>query len=274
MPARVPDPAGLPSLTAAGRVVVDFAAGTVAVTDASGSTIAEHALSSAEGLAIAADVWLRAGWDAKYVYGFTWLGRPVIQLPDDLMTLQELIWREQPDVIVETGIAHGGSLIFYAGLCRLIGKGRVIGIDIEIRPHNRAALDSHALRPLIELIEGDSIAPATLERVRGLLKPEEKVLVLLDGLHTRAHVLAELRAYGPLVTPGSCIVAMDGIMARLPGAPRSHAQWATDNPCAAVGEFLAENRGFALEAPVPPFNEGAAQSRPSYIYQGFLRRLR
>jgi len=269
----VADPAGLPSLTAPGRVVVDFARGTIAMTDAGGATLAEHALSSAEGLAMAADVWLRAGWDAKYVYGFTWLGRPVIQLPDDLLTLQELIWRERPDVIIETGVAHGGSLVFHAGLCRLMGKGRVIGIDIEIRPHNRAALDAHPLRPLIELVEGDSIAAATLARVRGLLRPGEKVLVLLDGLHTREHVLAELRAYGPLVTPGSFIVAMDGIMARLPGAPRSQAAWAGDNPRAAVAEFLAENRGFALEPPAPPFNEGAARRRPSYIYEGFLRRL-
>jgi len=270
----VPDPADLPSLAAPGRVVVDFAKGTVAVIDAQGATRAEHALCSAEGLAVAADVWLRAGWDAKYVYGFTWLGRPVIQLPDDLMTLQELIWREQPDVIVETGVAHGGSLVFYAGLCKLIGKGRVIGVDIEIRPHNRAAIDAHPLRPLIELIEGDSIAVATLDQVRALLKPGEKVLVLLDGLHTRAHVLAELRAYGPMVTPGSCIVAMDGIMARLPGAPRSRAEWETDNPRTAVVDFLAENRSFALEPPVASFNEGAARSRPSYVYQGFLRRLK
>jgi cephalosporin hydroxylase len=252
---------------------VDFARGTVAVTDEFGKTLAEHSLASAEGFGIAADVWLRAGWDAKYVYGFTWLGRPVIQLPDDLMTLQELIWREQPDAIVETGIAHGGSLVFYASLCRLIGKGRVIGVDIEIRAHNRAALDAHPLRPLIELIEGDSIAAATLERVRALLKPGEKVLVLLDGLHTRDHVLAELRAYGALVTPGSYIVAMDGIMARMAGAPRSQPDWAQNNPLSAVEAFLRENRGFARDAPQAPFNEGAAAGRPSYSHGGFLRRV-
>lgn len=255
-------------------MVVDLARGTVALTDAQGKTLAEHPLSSAAGLEIAADVWLRAGWDAKYVYGFSWLGRPVIQLPDDLLTLQELIWKVQPDVIVETGVAHGGSAVFYASLCRLMGKGRVIGIDIEIRPHNRAALDAHPLRPLIELVEGDSIAATTLERVRALLKPGEKVLVLLDGLHTRQHVLAELRGYGALVSPGSYIVAMDGIMARLPGAPRAHDDWKSNNPHAAVAEFLGENRDFVLDAPAPPFNEGAAAGRPSYIYGGFLRRLR
>lgn len=270
----MPEPDSLPPLVRPERVVVDFASGTIAVTDAHGKTLAEHSLASAQGLAIAADVWLRAGWDAKYVYGFTWLGRPVIQLPDDLLTLQELVWREQPDVIIETGIAHGGSLVFYASLCRLIGKGRVIGVDIEIRAHNRAALDAHPLRSLIELIEGDSIAPATLGRVRALLKPGEKVLVLLDGLHTREHVLAELRAYGPLVTPGSYIVAMDGIMARLPGAPRSQPDWAQDNPLCAVEAYLRENRDFTAEMPQPPFNEGMATRRPSYSHGGFLRRLR
>lgn len=263
----------LPPLTGPGRAVVDFGRGTIALTDEHGGMLSEHALASAEGLGIAADVWLRAGWDAKYVYGFTWLGRPVIQLPDDLMTLQELVWRELPDVIVETGIAHGGSLVFYASLCKLAGKGRVIGVDIEIRPHNRVALDAHPLRPMIELIEGDSIAEATLGKVRALLRPGEKVLVLLDGLHSRDHVLAELRAYGPLVQPGGCIVAMDGIMARLQGAPRSGAAWGTDNPCAAVQAFLAEDARFALETPLPPFNEGAARARPSYNYRGFLRRL-
>ncbi len=263
----------LPPLTGPGRAVVDFGRGTIALTDEHGKMLSEHALASTEGFGIAADVWLRAGWDAKYVYGFTWLGRPVIQLPDDLMTLQELVWREQPDVIVETGIAHGGSLVFYASLCKLAGKGRVIGIDIEIRPHNRVALDAHPLRPMIELVEGDSIAAATLERVRALLRPGEKVMVLLDGMHTREHVLAELRAYGPLVSPGSCIVAMDGIMARLPGAPRSREGWAADNPSAAVEAFLAEDGRFTLEAPVALFNEGAARRRPSYNYKGFLRRL-
>jgi len=270
----MPDSAPSRPLAGSGRVVVDLARGMVARTDAQGKTLVEHPLSSAAGLEIAADVWLRAGWDAKYVYGFSWLGRPVIQLPDDLLTLQELIWSVEPDVIVETGVAHGGSAVFYASLCRLMGKGRVIGIDIEIRPRNRAALDAHPLRPLIELVEGDSIAVPTLERVRSLIKSGEKVLVLLDGLHTREHVLAELRCYGPLVPVGSYIVAMDGIMARLPGAPRARADWKANNPHAAVKDFLKENRDFALDAPAPPFNEGAAASRPSYIYQGFLRRLR
>lgn len=255
-----------------GRVEFDFARGTVAQLDAQGRKLAEHTLGSAEGLRLAADAWLRAGWDAKYVYGFTWLGRPVIQLPDDLVTLQELVWQVQPDVIVETGVAHGGSTVFYAGLCKLMGKGRVIGVDIEIRPHNRAALEAHPLRSFYELIEGDSIA--SVEKVKSRISPQDQVLVFLDSLHTRAHVLQELRAYGPLVSVGSYLVAMDGIMARLAGAPRSAPQWAADNPREAVREFLAENRSFVLEEPQPPFNEGVARERPSYCYQGLLRRVR
>lgn len=264
----------MPDLVRPGRVVVDLERGTIAQVDPWGNTVAEHPLGSAEGLRLAADVWLRAGWDAKYVYGFTWLGRPVIQLPDDLLTLQELIWRVQPGVIVETGVAHGGSTVFYASLCRLMGKGRVIGVDIEIRPHNRAALDAHPLRPLYELIEGDSAAPETVAAVRKSIRRGETVLAILDALHTKAHVLAELRAYGALVTPGSYIVAMDGITARLAGAPRAAEDWSSSNPHAAMTEFLRENRDFVLETPVPPFNEGAAADRPSYIYGGFLRRVR
>jgi cephalosporin hydroxylase len=219
-----------------------------------------------------ADLWLRAGWDAKYVYGFTWLGRPVIQQPDDLMTLQEVIHAVQPDVLVEIGVAHGGSLVFYASLFRLLGKGRVVGVDIEIRPHNRTAIEGHPLFPLITLIEGDSIAPATLDAVRRQISPGDKVMVLLDGLHTRAQVLAELRAYGPLVSPGSYIVAMDGIMARVAGAVRSGAAWREDNPQAAVGEFLATDDRFELAPPLPPFNEGSPGLRPTYSPNGWLRR--
>jgi cephalosporin hydroxylase len=256
-----------------GRIEFDFARGTVARLDAAGRRLAEHPLGSAEGLRLAADAWLRAGWDAKYVYGFTWLGRPVIQLPDDLLTLQELVWRVQPDVIVETGIAHGGSIVFYASLCKLMGKGRVIGVDIEIRPHNRAALETHPLRPFYELVEGDSAAPETANTVKRSIKTGEKVLVILDGHHAKAHVLAELRAYAPLVPIGSYLVAMDGIMARLAGAPRSSPGWREDNPREAVREFLAGNPGFALETPQPPFNEGAARVRPSYCHDGILRRV-
>lgn len=258
---------GRGDLVARGRVTVDLEAGTVALEG--GQPLP---FSDPQAFQLLADLWLRAGWDAKYVYGFTWLGRPVIQLPDDLLTLQEAVYSLRPDVIVEIGVAHGGSLVFYASLCKLLGGGRVIGVDIEIRPHNRAAIEGHALFPLIALVEGDSVAPATLAAVRKGIRPKDKVMVLLDGRHTREHVLAELRAYAPLVTPGSWIVAMDGIMARVAGAPRTGEDWSENNPQAAVREFLATDNRFELAPPAPPFNEGSPGLRPTYSPKGWLRR--
>lgn len=252
---------------AAGRLTVDLAAGTVAREGE-----APLPFSDPGAFQLLADLWLRAGWDAKYVYGFTWLGRPVIQLPDDLMALQEAVFAVQPDVIVEVGVAHGGGLVFCASLLKLLGRGRVIGVDIEIRRHNRAALEAHPLFPLIMLVEGDSISSSVVARIGTEIKPRDKVMVLLDGLHTRAQVLAELRAYGPLVTPGSYIVAMDGIMQRVAGAVRSGADWGENNPQAAVNEFLASDARFELAPPVPPFNEGSPGIRPTYSPNGWLRR--
>ena len=148
--------------------------------------------------------WLRAGWDTKYVYGFSWLGRPVIQLPEDILRIQEVIYDIKPDVIVETGVAHGGSLIFYASLCTAIGKGRVIGIDIEIRPHNRAAIEEHVLSPLISLVEGSSIDAEIVQSVKDEIGSAETVLVL-DSNHSKDHVLAELEAYSSMVTLGATL---------------------------------------------------------------------
>src|ERR1044072_1413380 len=118
-----------------------------------------HGLNTPEAFALLSKVWLRCGWDNKYVYSFTWMGRPIIQLPDDMIRLQEVIYSVKPDVIIETGVAHGGSLIFYASLCKAMGKGRVVGIDIEIRPHNRQAIEAHELASFVTLVEGSSIDP-------------------------------------------------------------------------------------------------------------------
>src|SRR5205085_5384989 len=150
----------------------------------------DHKLDTPEAFRIISDLWLRCGWDNKYVYSFTWLGRPIIQLPDDLIRIQEVIYTLRPDVIVETGVAHGGSLVFYAGLCKALDRGRVIGVDVEIRPHNRQAIESHALSSFITLIEGSSIDPAIINRVKSQILPGERVLVLLDSCHQKAHVLA------------------------------------------------------------------------------------
>src|SRR5690606_24886939 len=155
------------------------------------------------------------GWDTKYVYSFSWLGRPIIQLPEDMMRIQEVIYSLKPDVIIETGVAHGGSLIFYASLCKAFGKGRVIGIDIEIRPHNRLAIENHELKEYIILLEGSSTDDKIVSQVERMINSGETVLILLDSNHTKQHVLEELRKYSPLVSVNSYIVACDGIMAFL-----------------------------------------------------------
>src|SRR5262249_51204926 len=138
-------------------------------------------LHSPEAFAVLSRWWLEVGWTQKYSYGFTWMGRPLVQLPEDVLRIQEVIWRVQPDVIVETGVAHGGSLVFYASLCKAMGHGRVVGVDIEIRPPNRAAIESHALAGYITLVEGSSTDEDVLRRVRELVRPGETVLVLLDS---------------------------------------------------------------------------------------------
>lgn len=200
--------------------------------------------------------WMKIGWNQKYEYTFSWMGRPIIQLPEDMIRMQEIIYRVDPDVIIETGVAHGGSLIYYASLFRAMGKtGRVIGIDIEIRPHNRKAIEEHDLYKYIKLVEGDSTAPEVVQVAIKEIKPEEKVLVILDSCHSREHVLKELRAYAPFVTKNSYIVATDGIMQDLSDVPRGNEQWETDNPISAVQDFLNEADDFILETPRPFFNE-------------------
>jgi cephalosporin hydroxylase len=252
-------------------ITIDEASGLVTVDGPDGP--ATHSLASAEGFRIVSEAWVRCGWDAKYVYSFTWMGRPIIQLPDDMLRAQEVIYAVKPDVIIETGVAHGGSLIFYASLCKAMGRGRVVGIDIEIRPHNRAAIEAHEMKPLITLIEGSSIAPEVVGQVRGLIAPGETVLVFLDSNHTRDHVRGELEAYGPLVTPGSYIVATDGIMGHIAGAPRTKPDWDWNNPETAAREFVAAHPEFVIEEPAFPFNEGTVVDRVTYWPSGFIRRV-
>jgi cephalosporin hydroxylase len=232
-----------------------------------------YPMESAEAFEIVSRAWLRVGWDVKYVYGFTWMGRPVIQLPEDLIRLQELVYRIKPDVIVETGIAHGGSLIFYASLCKAMGKGRVIGVDIEIRPHNRLAIEQHELYPYITLIEGNAVAPEIVEQVKSHIKADETVLVTLDSNHAKAHVTRELEQYSPLVSVGSYIVAMDGIMELVVGAPRTQPDWVENNPRQAALEFVSKNPNFMIETPTFLFNESLITSHVSYVRGGYIKRL-
>ena len=217
--------------------------------------------------------WVKIGWNQGYSYTFSWMGRPVIQLPEDMIRMQEVLYRVQPDVIVETGVAHGGSLVYYASLCKSMEKGRVIGVDIEIRPHNRIAIEAHPLASLITLIEGDSVAAETLKRVEAQIRPGEKVLVILNSCHTREHVTRELHAYQHLVTPGSYIVATDGIMADLYDVPRGQADWIWDNPTAAAEAFAREHPDFVLEQPCWPFNESELRHNITHWPGAWLRRV-
>jgi cephalosporin hydroxylase len=253
-------------------IKIDLETGTVEEQTATG--VRTLAIGSPEAFRLISKAWLRSGWDSKYVYSFTWLGRPMIQLPEDMLRIQEVVYAVKPDVLIETGVAHGGSLVFYASLFKAMGKGRVVGVDVEIRPHNRTAIEAHELSPAITLIEGSSVAPDTVAHVKDQLHPQETVLVVLDSNHTKAHVLAELRAYSAFVTPGSYIVATDGIMRDLAGAPRSQPDWDWNNPAEAAAEFLRESAEFELVEPRLLFNEGAITERVTYWPACYLRRMR
>ncbi|TWU20871.1 cephalosporin hydroxylase family protein [Bythopirellula polymerisocia] len=259
------------------KLEIDWESGQALISSPKG--VIQCPIASPETFRALSDAWLKCGWQNKHVYTFTWMGRPVIQLPEDMVRTQEVLYRLQPDVIVETGIAHGGSLIYYASLCKMFGKGRVIGIDIEIRPHNRTALESHELFDRIELIEDDSNAPETVEQVKSMIRPNETVFVMLDGNHTRDHVAQELKNYSPLVTVGSYIVAADGLMQELAGLARfeddrPNEDWRTNNPQEAARCFAEQNPDFVLETPGFEFNESPLTEPITYAPGGWLKRIR
>lgn len=196
------------------------------------------------------DSSIRAG----YSYNFSWLGRPIIQYPQDIVAMQEIIWRVQPDLIIETGIAHGGSLIFSAAMLELNAAcggpadAKVLGIDIDIRAHNRAAIEAHPMFKRISMIEGSSVALEVIEKVRQEAHGKRSVLVCLDSNHTHAHVLGELQAYAPLVTVGSYCVVFDTIVEDLPAELFPDRPWGPgDNPKTAVREFMATTSDFVID---------------------------
>jgi cephalosporin hydroxylase len=232
----------------------------------------ELSLYSSEAFAALSRLWVKVGWDLKYSYGFTWMGRPIIQLPEDIVRIQETIYRVRPDVIIETGVAHGGSLILYASLCAAMQQGRVVGVDIRIRPENRIAIEGHELASRITLIEGSSIDPLLVDRVRGLVQGHERVFVILDSDHSRAHVAQELEAYAPLVSEGSYLVATDGIMYDLYDVPHGRTEWRTDNPRTAAKEFAERHPDFELEEPPFLFKEAATSQQVTHWPGAYLRR--
>lgn len=214
--------------------------------------------------AAASRQWLEASMRRQYVYDFEWLGRPIIQYPQDMAAVQEIIWATRPDVVIETGIAHGGSLVLSASLLALLDlcdatqagtmldpslpRRRVIGIDIDIRPHNRAAIEAHPLANRISMLEGSSVAPGVVEQVRRLVGAGQRVMVCLDSMHTHAHVQAELAAYAPLVTPGCYCVVFDTFVQDVPKDVFANRPWGPgDNPKTAVHEFLKTHAEFEID---------------------------
>lgn len=195
------------------------------------------------------NAWLQEVTRHKYVYNFTWMGRPIIQLPQDIVALQELIWKIRPDLIIETGIAHGGSLIFSASMLELLGgDGQVLGIDIDIREHNRAEIEKHPMYKRITLLQGSSIAPEVIEQVYRLAKGKERILVILDSNHTHDHVLRELELYSPLVTCGSYLVVFDTLIDDLPDALFVDRPWGKgNNPKTAIRAFMKHNDRFVID---------------------------
>jgi len=206
----------------------------------------------------------------RYTYNFRWLGRPIIQFPQDLVALQEIVWDTKPDVVVETGIAHGGSLVFYASMLRLLGNGdrEVIGIDIDIRAHNRAAIEAHPMASSIHMIQGSSIDPALADEVRTRVRGR-RAMVVLDSNHTHAHVLAELELYAPLVSVGCYLAVLDTIVERMPAGSHPDRPWGPgDNPMTAVDAFLAAHPEFEVDS------EFDDKLLFTVAPRGYLRRVR
>jgi cephalosporin hydroxylase len=229
-------------------------------------------LYSKESFELISELWVKIGWTEKYSYTFTWMGQPIIQLPADMFRVQDAVYTIKPDVILETGVAHGGSLLYYATLCKAAGKGRVIGVDIEIRSHNREAIESHELSPCITLVEGDSTDPDTVQAVKQQIGPEEVTLVILDSNHAKDHVLKELEAYHELVSPGSYVVVTDGIMKDLYDVPRGKVGWKFANPYKAAQEFIQKHPDFEIETPAWLFNESELTKDVTYWPGAWIRR--
>lgn len=213
--------------------------------------------------------------DTNYTYNFTWLGRPIIQFPQDILAMQEIIWAVKPDLIIETGIAHGGSLIFSASMlalleiCGEIDHGEVLGIDIDIRAHNKEAIEAHAMSKKITMFQGSSIDEEMIKKVHEFAKRGKKILLCLDSNHTHEHVLAELKAYASLVSNGSYCVVFDTIVEDLPNELWNNRPWGKgNNPKTAVREFLETNSDFIIDQQMD--NKLLISVAPS----GYLKRVK
>jgi cephalosporin hydroxylase len=207
---------------------------------------------------------------SKYSYNFTWMGRPIIAYPQDMIAMQELIWEVRPDLIIETGVAHGGSIVYYASLLELIGNdGLVVGIDIDIRKHNRDLIEAHPMFKRIELIEGSSIGDDVINRVREIVSGRKKIMVCLDSNHTHDHVLQELKLYAPLTSAGSYCVVFDTVIEDMPADWEWSRPWGKgNNPKTAVWEFLKNNDHFMIDKSIN--NKLLISVAP----EGYLKRIK
>lgn len=206
----------------------------------------------------------------KYTYNFTWMGRPIIKFPNDMVAQQEIVWRTRPDLIIETGIAHGGSIIFSASLLELMGHGHVVGIDVDIRAHNRAEIEKHPMAKRITMIEGGSTDPGVFERVKKLAHGASSVMVILDSNHTHQHVYDELKLYADLVTVGNYVILPDTFIEFFPkGYYASNRPWDVgNNPYTAMKQFMAERSDFEIDP------EPVNKSLITESFDGYLRRTR
>ena len=205
-------------------------------------------LYSKEGIEMLSNLWIKGAAEFKLMYELTWMGRPIIQFGTDMIMLQELIWKIKPEIFIETGIAHGGSLIYTASLFELMGNnGQVIGIDVEIRAHNRVAIETHSMFKRIKMIEGSSISESTINDLEKLLDKGKTTMVMLDSNHSREHVLSELRLYSKYVSVGSYIIVQDGSQEWVSDIPRGKPEWKEDNPLAAIEIFLKDNDDFVID---------------------------
>lgn len=208
-------------------------------------------------------------WKEKYSYNFDWLGRPFIQYPQDIVAMQEIIWKVKPDLIIETGIAHGGSLIFYASILELMGKGEVLGIDIDIRKHNRKEIEKHKMFKRIKIIEGSSTDEKVIKDVEKIAKKHKKILVCLDSLHAHNHVLDELNLYSKFISKGSYLVVFDTVIEYMPKGFFEDRPWDKgNNPATAVKAFLKKNENFIIDKEIE--NKLLITAAPG----GFLKRIK
>lgn len=215
--------------------------------------------------------WMLHADKYKYTYNYIWMGRPIIKFPSDIVATQQIVWDVKPDLIIETGIAHGGSLVLSASLLEMIGgEGKVLGIDIDIREHNRKEIEAHPMIKRIQMIEGSSTAPEVIDQVRSIASKAKRVMVFLDSLHSHEHVYNELQLYAPLVTIGSYLVLPDTFIEYFPKGYYSHNRpWDVgNNPMTAMRQFLQENNDFEVD------KELCSKLMITEAFDGYLRRVK